>query len=473
MTLRTHDEKAAQLRHTIPQLNISTAACHVGGNGHGRFLTGIGNNLRFLLMELGIQHAVRNIALLQDMAELLRLGYGSGADQHRLPLGVDFCHIVGNCLVLGTLCFVNNIRMIDTGNRLVGRNDDYRQLVDFQELVFLCLCRTGHAGQLVVHAEIVLEGNGCQCLGLPAYLQPFLCLNCLMQAVRIAAPLHQAACKLVNDDNLAILDYIIPVTLHQCLGPQGSRKAVGHLNILRVVEVLYPYQLLNLRHSAVSRRHGLCLFVNSVVNAFLQMLHCLCHLHIAVGGLGAGTGDNQRCPRLINENAVHLVHDGEVQLSLHHLVQVYHHVVTEVIKAVFIIGTKGNITVIGKFALREIHVMADKPHTQSQEVIQPAHLNAVALCQVVIDCHHMHALACQGIQVGRQGSNQCLALTCTHLGNLAFVETDTAHHLHIKMTHAQHALGSLPDYGKGLRQNIVKSLTGCQPVLEFFRIACQ
>ena len=286
MTLRTHDEKTAQLRHTIPQLNISTAACHVGGNGHGRFLTGIGNNLRFLLMELGIQHAVRNIALLQDMAELLRLGYGSGADQHRLPLGVDFCHIVGNCLVLGTLCFVNNIRMVDTGNRLVGRNDDYRQLVDFQELVFLCLCRTGHSGQLVVHAEIVLEGNGCQCLGLPAYLQPFLCLNCLMQAVRIAAPLHQAACKLVNDDNLAILDYIIPVTLHQCLGPQGSRKAVGHLNILRVVKVLYPYQLLNLRHGTVGRSHGLGLFVNGVVNALLQMLHRLCHPDIAVGGLG-------------------------------------------------------------------------------------------------------------------------------------------------------------------------------------------
>ena len=237
-------------------------------------------------MELGIQHVVRDIALLQDMAQLLGLGYGSSTNQHRLPLGVDFCHVIGNRLVLGTLCLVDHIRMVDAGNRPVGRNHDYRQLVDFQELVFLCLCRTGHAGQLVVHAEIVLEGNRGKSLGLTAYLQPFLGLYGLMQAVRIAAPLHQAACKLVNDDNLAILDYIIPVTLHQCLGPQGSRKAVGHLNILRVVKVLYPYQLLNLRYCTVSRRHGLGLFVNGIVRALLQMLHRLCHPDIAVGGLG-------------------------------------------------------------------------------------------------------------------------------------------------------------------------------------------
>ena len=117
--------------------------------------------------------------------------------------------------------------------------------------------------------------------------------------------------------------------------------------------------------------------------------------------------------------------------------------------------------------------MADQPHGQPQEVVQPAHLDAVALCQVIIDCNHVHALACQGVQISRQGGNQGLALAGTHLGNLALVEADTAHHLHVKVAHAQHTLGCLANHCKCLRQNVIQGFTGCQPVLEFLRIACQ
>ena len=38
------------------QHNICTTACHIGGDGHSAELTGLGNDLGFLLVELGVQH---------------------------------------------------------------------------------------------------------------------------------------------------------------------------------------------------------------------------------------------------------------------------------------------------------------------------------------------------------------------------------------------------------------------------------
>ena len=63
----------------------------------------------------------------------------------------------------------------------------------------------------------------------------------------------------------------------------------------------------------------------------------------------------------------------------------------------------------------------------------------------------MHALTGQGIQVGRQGGYQGLALTGAHLGNLAIVQHHAADQLHIEVAHVQHPSGGLAHRGKGLR----------------------
>ncbi len=76
------------------------------------------------------------------------------------------------------------------------------QLVDLLELGGFGFGRTGHAGQLLVHAEVVLEGDGGERLVLALDLDAFLGLDRLVQAVAPAPARHQAAGEFVDDDDL-------------------------------------------------------------------------------------------------------------------------------------------------------------------------------------------------------------------------------------------------------------------------------
>ena len=88
------------------------------------------------------------------------------------------------------------------------------------ELLGLGVGGAGHAGQLLVHAEVVLEGDRGQGLVLVLDLDAFLGLDRLVQAVGPAAARHEAAGELIDDEHLAFLDHVIHVPLEQGMGAQ-------------------------------------------------------------------------------------------------------------------------------------------------------------------------------------------------------------------------------------------------------------
>ena len=67
--------------------------------------------------------------------------------------------------------------------RPVGRNLRDFELVNLLELGGFRIGRTGHAGQLLVHAEVVLEGDGRQRLVLALDLDAFLGFDGLVQSI--------------------------------------------------------------------------------------------------------------------------------------------------------------------------------------------------------------------------------------------------------------------------------------------------
>ena len=69
-------------------------------------------------------------------------------------------------------------------HRLVGRDHHHVELVDLEELRRLGLGRAGHAGQLLVHAEVVLQRDRGERLGLALDLHALLGLDRLVQARR-------------------------------------------------------------------------------------------------------------------------------------------------------------------------------------------------------------------------------------------------------------------------------------------------
>ena len=121
--------------------------------------------------------------------------------------------------------------------RLVGISDDV-EAVDVAELLGLGRGRAGHAGELLVHAEIVLEGDRGQRLVLRLDRHVLLGFQRLVQAFGKAAARHHAAGELVDDDDLAVADDVVLVPLEQAVRLERVVDVVDHGDVLDVVERL-------------------------------------------------------------------------------------------------------------------------------------------------------------------------------------------------------------------------------------------
>ena len=110
--------------------------------------------------------------------------------------------------------------------------------------------------------------------------------------------------------------------------------------------------------------------------------------------------------------------------------------------------------------------MHNHANGQAQEAIDAPHPFRIALGQIIIHRHHMHALGGQRIQVNRQGRHQRLAFAGFHLGDLAFMQHHAADHLHIEVAQAQHAAGRFPHGREGFRQQRIQGLALGQPFAE-------
>ena len=291
----------------------------------------------------------------------------------------------------------------------------------------------------------------------------FLGFQRLVQAFGIAAAFHHAAGEFVDDDDLVVLDDIVLVPLEQQVRLQRLVDVMDHGDVLGVVEIAIGQQarrLEQLAHMLVAlfgQRHLAGLFVQVVVFLFQRAHHRIdgaVHLGLVFGG----TGNDQRRARLVDQDGVHFVDDGEGVAALGHGVQRVFHVVAQIVEAELVVGAVGDVGGIGGLALAVVQAMDDAAHAHAQETVDLAHPFAVALGQIVVDRHHMHAVAGQRIEIDGQGGDQGLAFAGLHLGDVALVQHHAAHQLHVEMALAQGALGRLAHHREGFRQQVVQGL---------------
>ena len=150
---------------------------------------------------------------------------------------------------------VDAVVLIETGDGAVRRDDGDVESVDVVELIGLGLGRAGHAAQLLVKAEVVLDGDGGHRLGLAIDLDPFLGLDGLVKSVAPAASGHLAACEGIDDDDLVLLDHILDVLLVEAVGLEQLGDVVHALG--GVVAVLLAGGLLRGLLGIGERRIGL------------------------------------------------------------------------------------------------------------------------------------------------------------------------------------------------------------------------
>ena len=121
---------------------------------------------------------------------------------------------------------------------------------------------------------------------------------------------------------------------------------------------------------------------------------------------------------------------------------------------------------VGDLTLVVLEIVLDDADAHAKEAVEAPHPFRVAPRQVVVDGDDVDALALEGVQVGRQSSDQRLAFARLHLGDGAVVQHHPANQLDVEVPHVEHAAAGLADDGKCLGQEIVERGAVSYPLAE-------
>ena len=387
------------------QKDVGTTACHVGCDGDGALAASLCHDCGLALVMLRVQHLVLTVAhtmLLEDARETLGALDGDGAHQARLARTVTRHDLIGHGVELVVDGLEDEVVVVLPDDRAVWRNGLHGQVVDLAELRVLGHGGTGHASELVVQTEVVLQGDGRERLVLLANVHSLFGLDCLVQALGVAPALHDAAGELVDDLDLAVNHHVLLVAMEHVLGLQRLLQMVDELARRVGVDIVHVQRALDLGEAHLSRRDGVLCLVHLKVNVGRKAAHGAGKVLVRGRGLVAHTRDDERGTRLVDEDGVDLVHDGVVMPTLDAHVAARNHVVAQVVKAKLGVGAIREVRLIRRLLHVRPHAVLKKAHTHAHAAIDLAHPLAVSAGQVVVDGNDVHALAGDGIEVASQ-----------------------------------------------------------------------
>jgi hypothetical protein len=292
-----------------------------------------------------------------------------------------------------------------------------------------------------------------------------------VKPVTPAAARHEPTGELVDDGDLAVLHHVVAVALVERVRAEGLLHVMERLDLARVVEVGDPQPLLDLLHPVVGEADAAGLLVQRVVLIRNEPRDDPVDPEVLVGVLLGGSGDDERCPRLVDKDAVHLVDDREVQLALDVVAEPELHVVAEVVEPELVVLTVGDVAAVGGLALGIVEVVDDAAHGQAEEVVDPAHPLGVAAGEVVVHGHDVDAASAERIEVARQRGGEGLALAGAHLGDAPLVEEHPADELDVEVALADGPARRLAGQGEGLVQHVVQGTAVRHLLLQSGRLA--
>ncbi len=236
-----------------------------------------------------------------------------------------------------------------------------------------------------------------------------------------------------------------------------------HVDVSHVVEVVDADQLLGLRDAFLGEDRGVALLVDDVVAGrvlapvFVLFFRSLREAGddavgavVQVGRLLRRPRDDQRRPGLVDENRVDFVDDREVVAGLDHRLEIELHVVAEVVEAELVVRAVRDVAPVGDLALRVGQRILDAADREPEEPVDAPHPVGVAPGEVVVDGDDVDAASGQRVQRGRQRRDEGLAFAGPHLGDLAFVQNETADQLHVVVPLAERPFGRLANQGESL-----------------------
>ena len=218
------------------QHDVGSTPRHIGGDRDHLGPPRLRHDIGLFGMLLGIENLVRQLLPLQQLRDDFRVFNRCGANQDRLAPFKTLADVLNSRFVFLRRGFVNAVQLILATARPVWRHHHGFEAVDFLEFVGFGVSGSRHSGQLAIQAEVVLEGDGGQCLVFSLDLHTLFGFNRLMQTVAPAAARHEPPGEFVDDDDLASLHHVMLVFVIEVLSPQRSIQMMHQRDVGRVVQ---------------------------------------------------------------------------------------------------------------------------------------------------------------------------------------------------------------------------------------------
>ncbi len=185
------------------------------------------------------------------------------------------------------------------------------------------------------------------------------------------------------------------------MGLEGLLHVVKEFGLGRIIEVFHSQKPFTRCHTLFSQTDGPGLFIHCKIGFSFQVRANLIDLVVKIRRIFRWAGNDEWCPCLINEYAIHLVYYGIVKFPLDHILKGVLHVVSKVVESELVISAVGYIGPIGRLALCILKTVDYYPNIQTEKAIYLSHPLRVTGCQIVINSNHMDPATGKCIQINR------------------------------------------------------------------------
>ena len=277
-----------------------------------------------------------------------------------------------------------------------------------------------------------------------------------METFVIAPAMHQTARKTVHDYCFPVYNDIILVFMHQhfCFY-RGTEAGIEFAAVFFGINTGHSHHRFGKNKPFVSNRYLVVLLVNLVMDIFFHSPGNSSKTGILFTRFRACAGENQRSPRLIYQDRINFVYNTIIKPALDFIFFSQHCVVFQIIKPELVIRSISNRTAIHMPTHISRHSLENNTCRKTKIVIYPPDILCVTLCQIIIGRNNMDTFSRKRVKIRRERRNERLALTCSHLGNFAFMKSYTANKLNIIMTPAGYPFRRLTDQCERAGKNII------------------
>ena len=331
-------------------------------------------------------------------------------------------------LLLGA-CPEASIWMVASDHRAMWLNHHDVETIELVELGRLRACRSRHAAHGGIQRDQVLHRDRAEHFALTMARDLLFQLERRLQSRGPAAVAHDAAFELVDRQDRRVLHQIVDVTVQQRVRVQRVLDGGQNGEMPGVIEIRARQQPLDLAHAFRRQRHVPRHLLDDEVHVWCETPDDAIGIDGGGGRLYRATSDDERNPRLVQQDRVGFVDHRGGKWPQHLFVRMESEAIAQVVEPQLVGGCVGDVAPVRRPSIVQRHVLPHGRHGEAEPPVCLPHPCRIAAGEIVVHGEHMDAASLARIPRHSGNRRQRLAFARLHLHNPSVRQRECAFEL--------------------------------------------